>query len=176
MPRNDEDGKIGLTERLTYPGQMTIKVAKEQNVEYVNALSKRMLCVENLSLLRFCEGRVMINNGNPYFEENGDNYVTSKDLLNVENYSSLSFNYSVLTSGQTISVNIYEFSRLNGNIIYINRLTNSSSDGSQTVDFAFSDSTDFVVIQVNIVDSLSAPVEISPSQLSEFYKFFTLVK
>ena len=176
MPTNDEDDKIGLTERLTYPGQMTIKVAKEQNIDYVNAFSKRMVCVDHLSLLRFCEGRVMINNGNPYFEDNEDNYVTSKDLLKVEDYSSLSFKYSGLISGQTVTVNIYEFSYLNGDVIYINRLTENSTDGSQTVDFEFSDSTYYVVIQVNIVDSLSAPVKISSSQLDEFYKFFSLVK
>ena len=92
IPTNDEDEKISLTERVTYPGQMTIKVAKEQNVDYYNVFNKRMGAVDKISRLRFSKSII----------ENVDgNYVIKDDTTGV-----LSSNLLIVNPGVTVSCNV----------------------------------------------------------------------
>ena len=67
IPTDDEDGKIGLTERVSYPSQMIVKVSKEQKVEYVNVLNKRLRVVDDKSFLRFDLGTISSNSSGYFF-------------------------------------------------------------------------------------------------------------
>lgn len=92
MPTNDEDEKISFTERVTYPGQMTIKVAKEQNVEYYNVFNKRLRVVNSIFQLRFNPVTIREDeNGSYYFDNSSNHSTTSFDLLKVEHSSAFSF-------------------------------------------------------------------------------------
>lgn len=120
MPTNDEDGKIGLTERLTYPDQMTVKVAKEQNVEYVNVLNKRLRIVDDFSDVRFKLGSLDYDtvSGLLYFGYGNDNSaVTSMDLFSVKDINSVYFDYSF--DNFTAHLCVAEFEYKEGNLTYL---------------------------------------------------------
>ena len=70
IPTNDEDDKISWTEKFTYPQQLTIKVNKNQNNDYVNILNKRLRVVEHISDLRFVYGDIISANGSFQFAAN----------------------------------------------------------------------------------------------------------
>lgn len=131
MPTNDEDDKIGLTERLTYPGQMTIKVAKEQNVEYYNVFNKRLMLVSSLNELKFLPGSIMPNDGEPLFSDYDHSAVTSRHLLDVDGSSGISFNYTPVNGD--FSFLVFQFKYENGEFIYKGYKQSSLDD--KTVDF-----------------------------------------
>ena len=112
MPTNDEDEKISLTERVTYPGQMTIKVMKEQNVEYVNLANRRLRIVYNLNSLRFDIGGFVSENGEMNFVDTNYQCVTSSELLCVKGLSTISLldSYDDLTP----NFSLFEFELKNG--------------------------------------------------------------
>lgn len=123
MPTNDEDDKIGLTERLTYPGQMTVKVAKEQNFEYFNVFNKRLYVVDNSYSLRFSTANIVYDDGN-YVIEPDVSGVLSSNLLSVNSGVSISCNVDVSIFDQgddTINqtVTLYQFKRSGNNLDFI---------------------------------------------------------
>lgn len=115
MPTNDEDGKIGLTERITYPDQMTIKVAKEQNIEYYQLYNKRMYSVDTVSSLVFVHGDFTMTDGNGHFSSSKG--VITSNLLNVGTYSGYNFDCQ-LDNSTGLYVAAYGFNLLGDEIFY----------------------------------------------------------
>lgn len=126
MPTNDEDEKISLTERVTYPGQMTIKVAKEQNVEYVNVFNKRLQIVDNTSHLRFLRGGIEPSGDSYLFNASETSVVCSKDLLEVDGGSTVSFTYKMSDDVDTV-LHLFEFTYIKGELNLINTDSNKST-------------------------------------------------
>ncbi len=178
MPTNDEDEKISLTERITYPDQMTIKVAKEQNTEYVNVFNKRLRIVDNLNDLRFFYGRVDQSSGSMNFvnASKNDSIVTSKDLFFIDDFTKLIFKDDI-TSGQTGNLAIYTFSSSDTGVKFLSgytaKITSSDSEGV-TVNFA--SEVEYFVLSYYITNSESTNIVIEENELGVFYKNITLIK
>lgn len=118
IPMNDDDDKISLVERVTYPNQMTIKVNKTQNSQYVDFYAYRMRAVDNLSELRFRYGEITgTSSGQVSFNESSRFACNSRDLFKV------SGGKIILKDISTYELNIYcyEFGEENGNIYFINK-------------------------------------------------------
>ena len=169
MPTNDEDGKIGLTERLTYPDQMTIKVAKEQNVEYYNVFNQRLMLVNNLSKLRFEHGFIYDKDGTYsfVFGTSKSNAVTATTCLFVDGYSGLQV--TIPENLGDSSFGVFEF-RLSSGVELINVSYNISDS------LTFQKETDFVIFTFEAIDTEITPVQLDGSMLSGLSSFISFVK
>lgn len=172
MPTDDEDEKISLTERVTYPGQMTIKVAKEQNVEYINVFNKRLRIVDNIYNARFNYGFIgKDENGSFVFQDATDYALTTYDFIKVDGGSTLSYDYSSTVSEYRLKVLVLEFSFDNGKL---SMLESDYFDSGSTLN----ENTDFILIRVNLVDSESQLVEtpFTDTDLQNMSSIFTITK
>lgn len=141
IPTDDEDGKIGLTERVTYPSQITVKVSKEQNIQYFNVFGRRMKTVSSPSFLTFDYGYVTgdLDTGFTIIEGVNPNHaVTLDSLLSVSGYSGLNFNSDVSSY-----INVYEFDFSNGFLTCTSRTKVDS-------DIEFSSKTDYIFIEFSM--------------------------
>lgn len=114
IPREDEDDKISLVERITYPSQLTIKVFKEQDIDNRFAVfdGKVMQIVAQTKDLVFTPG-LWINDSSFIWEENLKYCATSTTILKVKGGSSLSFKKSYLPdSFSSSAVKLYQFKDL----------------------------------------------------------------
>lgn len=170
IPNNDEDDKIGLTERLTYPGQMTIKVAKEQNVEYLNVFNKRLKLVNSVHEARFVYGHVSKDQtGNYIFVDSDKEAITSYDLISVDGGSTLNCNYTG-DSEYSFSAYVFQFDYENG---VLSVISESFVNTSKVLD----DRTDFIILRVSMVDSSTEEaVSNAFSDLSIISSYFTITK
>lgn len=171
MPTNDEDEKISLTERVTYPGQMTIKVAKEQNVEYINVFNKRLRVISDKSLLRFYNGMIAVTENGSYEFVDDENYIiTSGDILEVDGGSSIRFNYAPDGVSGTPELFVYEFSIVDGKLSML-------MERSCVGDFHLSEDTEFVVFRAAIFnDETELFDEIPDYDIKHFSSFITISK
>ncbi len=173
MPTNDEDDKIGLTERLTYPGQMTIKVAKEQNVEYVNIFNKRLRIVNDIASSRFYLGAIDVDdNGNYFFSESTtSNMVTNHDLIAVDKGSTLTCNYESEDSDIKLAFTVYAFKLSEGKISFLERLPYENASCK------LNELCSYIIISASFYStSLSGPTDISNYDLSGISSYFTITK
>lgn len=169
MPTNDEDDKIGLTERLTYPGQMTIKVAKEQNVEYVNVYNKRLLITDNISSLRFNHEVLASYDGDFEFKPSDLTILTSQDLLRVNGGELLTFTSPVMSDGLKFVISVFELT-FDGGIVKHNKYS------TQVDSLTLQKNTDFVLLQASLHDSSDEVVEIEDKYVDIFASYFTITK
>lgn len=141
MPTDDEDEKISLVERVTYPGQMTIQVNKKQDVQYLNVLGRRLKVVSSISSCRFYYGSVSENNGVFSFDEdsNGNKYtVTSCDLLSVKRGSNIT---SLYDNGDIVGkFVVYGFKNTANGLVCI-------EDSSAVTSYTLSNECDYVVLR-----------------------------
>ena len=165
MPTNDEDEKISLTERVTYPAQMTIKVAKEQTSEYVAVYNRRLKIVDDLLVVRFTLGNFGKDSsmGWHFYDSEYSKYsVNSMDLISVRGSSTVTFD---LESSE-FSFYVYEFKSINGVVTCIKENRDSSS-------YVLSEDTQYLVIVVNDLSEESRFDEAFNSELS---KHITITK
>lgn len=144
MPTNDEDEKISLTERVTYPGQMTIKVAKEQTSEYYQVFNKRLMTVSDVSNLRFLSGSVDKSGETPIFVPSDHSAVTSLDVFDIGSYTKLTFDFD--TDEGNFSYFVYEFELNNGVMNYKGFL----QPAAESYSVNFSNDTTHIVISCYI--------------------------
>lgn len=168
IPNNDEDDKIGLTERLTYPGQMTIKVAKEQNVEYINVFNKRLFMTDNISALRFNHEVLANHEGSFEFTSSDTSILTSQDLLCVNGGDTITFTPPTISDGSTFQLSVFELKLVSGVVKAIKYSTKVES-------IKLSDDTDFVLLQATLLDS-DTPVSIDEKYVGIFASYFTITK
>ena len=108
IPTNDEDNKISFKERITYPGQMTVKVAKEQRLRYATIGNKRLLVVHDQHDLIFRAGDLAIQGGNLVFDSGATKRAcTSVQFLDISKYKSMTPNNGSL-SGKVLFW-VYQF-------------------------------------------------------------------
>ena len=96
-PQDDEDGKIGLFERIDYPSQLTIKVKKEQDINNRYALldGKILDVVYDSSKVVFTNGISLVFN--PLSWEIADHRcATSTTVLKVPGGWTVNFDYKKL--------------------------------------------------------------------------------
>ena len=113
-PREDEDGKISLTERVKYPMQLTVKVKKNQDINnrFINFKGRCMEVVNDTDSLVFTN--------NMSFDEttltfvDSDRYcVTSSVVLKVNGGSTFNYDSSLLNEDYVNSTPyFYEFKDL----------------------------------------------------------------
>ncbi len=169
MPTNDEDGKIGITERLTYPDQMTIKVAKEQNIEYYQVFNKRLFITYGLNNLVFSYGDIVAEGSSYIFTTSSSRVVTSHNLLAVNGGETVSCSFDV--GDYRLILIVYQFKNIDGNLTFVSR--KQSDVGSSSV--VLSDAIDCVVFSCHIYDSSSSSViPIEEDELELFSSYFSI--
>lgn len=172
IPTNDEDDKISWTEKFTYPQQLTIKVNKNQNNDYVNILNKRLRVVEHISDLRFVYGDIISANGSFQFAANGMTSCTSKDVLAVKGGYKLTLYSSAMTipSGASAKLEVFEFRENNGLFDLVKQSKEFSS-------ITFDERTTHIIMKYSLwSDSTSSFVEMSESDLLDINKCLTISK
>lgn len=169
MPTNEEDEKISLTERVTYPGQMTIKVAKEQNVQYYQVYNKRLRVVNTPDQLLFSLGSFHLVDDTYVFDIEGKTVCTNMNLLSISSNRILSVDDSFVTlpEGYVLRVFIYELSENDGVLSVIKR--------TETMSLTLSNECDFVIISAEKSGN-SEYIDFSTGELSNFGSFITLSK
>lgn len=109
-PRDDEDGKISLTERVKYPSQLTVKVYKEQKInERFGVYKGRVLgVVLDTDSLVFTKGLTLFHQTMDWNERS--NYsATTTCILKVNGGSTLNYDISKLGSGYDSYCRVYQF-------------------------------------------------------------------
>lgn len=146
IPRNDEDGKISLLERVQYPSQLTIKVKKEQDIENRFSVFKgKVLSVVNhLSDLSFTP-KLFIDPSSRDWVTSDRQAVTATTVLRVEPGSTLSFDGSTLGSSVLCRIYVYEFSALPLNDNIVEGCFGSECDSVATL----SNKTNYILLAVN---------------------------
>lgn len=157
IPTEDDDDKISLTERVTYPGQMTIKVSINQGIKYIDFYNKHMRIVDDVYSMNFYSGFFIIpEEGSPYFGSNDEDkhYVTSHELLSVNGGSFIDFSfvpdnsdypeYSDITFKWVFE--IFEFD-INGSVV------KSCSLGNYTEGYKLKDTTTHVLFTYVLANS-----------------------
>ena len=114
-PREDEDGKIGFTEKIKYSNQITVKFKKEQDIDerFTSYKGKLLQVVSSVSDSVFVAGVSITNTTLAWYESETINSVctTTQTVLKVEGFNTINFSSSSLDEkfGNSI-VRIYEFS------------------------------------------------------------------
>lgn len=96
-PKNDEDGKISLIEKVKYASQLTVKVKKNQdlNNRFNVFKGKVMQVVSDTDSLVFTNN-LCFSHHTLLWEENNHYCVTSSTILKVEGGSTLKYDFSKL--------------------------------------------------------------------------------
>lgn len=119
-PKNDEDGKISLIEKVKYSSQLSVKVYKEQNVnERYGVYKGRILDVVSDTKDLVFEAGIQIFNFE--WRDNAQWASTSLTVLKVNSGSTLNIDFTALgeENAKKIYCHVYEFSGLplNDNLI-----------------------------------------------------------
>ncbi len=174
IPRDDEDEKISWTEKITYPGQIAIRVSKTQDVQYYDILKTHMRKVVNVSDLLFVRGDISTDiDGQLYVDfdhhDKEIRCVTSRQVLAVKGGSTILNTYSSET--EKGAVGILQYKEDNGKLSFICR---SSSIESSVV---LEEDTEFIVLVGGIQRiSDSGYVELSDFQVNNFASYIQLTK
>jgi len=141
VPTNDEDEKISWTEKVTYPGQMTVKVSKEQKSKYYDIFGRRLQLVDDISSCRFCYGYIKEENGKFLFDDdsNGNMYtVTSRNLLSVKGGSTITTTYE--KDDVIGKISVYGFKNTTNGIVCI-------EDSGTVSTYTLSNDCDYIVLR-----------------------------
>lgn len=170
-PRDDEDGKISLTERIKYPSQLTVKVRKEQNInERFGSFKGKMLqVVSDTESLVFTNKLTFVSTSMTW-EVNDLHCVTSTTALKVTGGSTLKYDCSSLGESYSKScIRLYQFKDLplDDNIISTNFGVVTSST---TV---LEKQTKYILI---CVDTAQSGVEWTETELAKLPSCFSIIK
>lgn len=146
IPTDDEDNKISWTERITYPKQMTVKVAKTQDLKYVNAGSSRLLVLTDQYDLVFssCAFRVS-DDGTINFVEMNDRSSMSKQFLDVSKFKSFTLVNNLGSDIDVLICNIVQFKNTDNGAKLIKTLGCDSTSTSEPL--IFEKDTDFILLE-----------------------------
>lgn len=167
IPTDDEDGKIGLTERVSYPSQMTVKVNKTQDVKYYSVFNRRLLVVDNIYNMCFLRGGFNTgSSGNYEFTSDDACVVTSRNLLKVNKFKSVSFEYSM--NDYTSHFFVGEFKEVNGELIFLDRIEEISPSS-----ISLNEETTHIILGFYFVEgSDKVEIPISEELLNSCYQYF----
>ncbi len=112
-PRDDEDGKISFTEKISYPRQLSVKIKKEQNVNERFTVFKGQL----MQVVTDTESLVFTNNlffspEDMAWIEKEQHCATSSTLLKVQGGSTLNFSSKLGDSYSQAYYRVYQFKGL----------------------------------------------------------------
>ncbi len=141
-PRDDEDGKIGFTEKIKYSNQITVKVKKEQNIDerFFILDGKIMEVVSDVRDLVFVNGLRFLHDTLTW-DENGNYCSTACTLLRVDGFSVINFDYQKVGKGELFGSMVYEFSGFPAMDTSVARTTDQQR-------YALNKKTKFVIISV----------------------------
>ena len=140
VPINDKDNKISLTERYTYPKQMTVKVTKVQNLRYVMSGKTKLFVVYDQYDLEFsaCSVTVASDNSITFNTSTSNRASTCMQFLDVSKYKSIEA-VNNLGSGD-LTFRIYQFTETDSGA----KLVKVGEDSDSKV--TFEKNTDFILI------------------------------
>lgn len=145
-PLNDEDGKISLKERVTYPSQLNLKVSKkaESNVKklFVSIGDNKFRVVTNPSDSVF-ELNKSWNSSEEKFNVTEDFCATTTTILEIGNNRYLKLNSSVYGEDTAPEINLFQYKMVDGKLVFNGHVKgNSDSNFIAT----FDKDTDYVVM------------------------------
>lgn len=143
-PKDDEDGKISLIERIKYSKQLSVKVKKNQDINnrFVNFKGRSMEVVYDTIDLVFKKD-FSINHDTLTWERAPLNCITADTLLKVSGGSIFNSSYALLSEDYAeIVYTLFEFKGLPSNENFICR-NNVASDISE---FQLKKETRFIII------------------------------
>lgn len=171
-PTNDEDGKISLKERITYPSQLDIKVSKKQTSKFFNLANKTLLTIRNFNDLIFTYGEYEASSNN-WIDNINDNAVTSKQLFEVGNFKSISLGTITNLEVDSFVSFIHEFYVVDGNLVLnkVTKLDKLAVDNENSHTLRFDTKTEYILISCkNINDDL--PMNLTESDLADLNSVF----
>ena len=138
-PTADEDNKISLTERISYPRQMSVKVNKKQSFQYFATGDMTLMPVSNKDLLLFEKGTVRLKDSQLYFVEDKSDSVISHHLLEIKDKRKFVVDTSGMEENVSLSYEIYEFKRVSSSIEFLRNavVVKSEYDIPYDVDYIF---------------------------------------
>ncbi len=170
-PREDEDGKISLTERISYPKDLTVKVKKEQDINerFTSYKGKLLQVVDNIADSVFIPGFKLTDDT---FDWTESQYtaVTSTTVLKIDGGSNIVADFSSLASDFSDSyAHVYEFKDLPDKSSVFSYFSLSNDNEFKC---AFNKQTKYVLIWVDA----NKAVEWSQSVLDKIPACFTITK
>lgn len=171
IPTNDEDGKISLTERITYPNQMTIKVLKDQTQNTFVLGGRTLVTVSNPMDLVFGYG-AYDSISDTWELSNSSTAITSFQLLKVSNKT---IKCVPVTDTHIAYVNmvVFEFGLKNDKLNLIEKISlNSSADGVNSV--KLNKDTKYVLIECSVKSSEGTFIAFDEKSLKEVNSYFSV--
>lgn len=170
-PKEDEDGKISWTERVSYPKQLSIKINKNQDIEkrFGSFKGKMLQVVFDTESLVFTNKLTFVSTSMTW-EVNDLHCVTSTTVLKVNGGTTLKYDSSFLGESYSNScIRIYQFKDLplDDNIISTNFgiVTTSTT--------VLEKQTKYIII---CVDTAQSGVEWTNTELSKLPSCFSITK
>lgn len=112
-PKNDEDGKISLKERITYPSQLNLKVSKkaESNVykKFTSYKGELHTITSSISELKFVDHQAFTIEDGFKASSSSQGVCTSVNFLDVTSFNKLLLN----SDGDILTCSIFEFDSYN---------------------------------------------------------------
>ncbi len=170
-PRDDEDGKISLTERIKYPSQLTLKVKKNQDINerFCSFSGKLMQVVFDKDSLLFSKN-LWFDPTTMTWINNPVCCVTSSTILKVQGGSTLTFDVSSLSESYSAAwMRIYQFKDIPLDENMIIEGFGATVDSS----FVLNKSTKYIMIAV---DSGSSSANWSDDVISKLPSCFSITK
>lgn len=172
MPRNDEDGKIGVFEKQGYISQLTIKVKKNQEINnrFIVYEGKVMQVVYDTKSLVFTNN-LSLDPTDLLWKTVNTYCATATTVLKVT--GGMKFNYDMTSiSGEdyeTSYVRIFQYSDLPSRESFVELTTTATNKGTETL----SGKTKYIVITA---DTNNPEKSWEDSDLSKFPSFFNVSK
>lgn len=169
-PRDDEDGKISLTERVKYPSQLIVKVKKEQNVNerYITFCGRPMQVCVDLNNLVF-ESGLTLETAPFAWKFMASRCVTSKQYLKVDGGSTISYDPTSI-KGESYApwATYFEFSGLPSEETYIGY----QYTGAEAQEVVLNKKAQYVILLVDFGASITSDSAV----LAKVPKCFTITK
>lgn len=169
MPRNDEDGKIGVFEKQGYVKQLNIKVKKEQKIKerYTVYNGQVMQVVFDLKSTVF-KNNYMLDKETHLWSSKESYAVTAATLLNVRGGSTINYDLSQFDSHTHSYCYIFQYSDMPSEECYIGLLEGEELSDS----LVLSDKTKYIIIVVDEHEFLKW----DDSQVAKFPSCFSITK
>lgn len=141
-PTNDEDGKISLKERITYPSQMTIKTSKNQEKRYFNIDGKKLFTVYDENSLEFEVG-YLDSSSLTWVTSNVNNCITMNKLLDVHDRHSFKYYTNGLADGDML-LSVYEFKVKDDKLVLLNVKNDITYSNTEVI--SLDKETDYILV------------------------------
>lgn len=171
IPKDDEDGKISLLEKVQYPSQLTVKVKKNQDINNrFNVFRGKVMQVVNDTDSLVFENNCYLDPETLLWEGYSSFCVTSTTLLKVEPASTFTFDFSSITTTYNDAiVRLYQFKDIPLEENYISSDELRSTESS----LVLNSKTKYIIISLY---SGSSDVEFDTTTVSNIKNYISVTK